>query len=73
MAIYYGLFRSGQREPVGNKLYKSKEDALVEMKEANKQFREYNQMLKKKGIDKKPIKMVRVREYRTTRRKNVFG
>ena len=62
MAIYYGLFRRGNNEPMGRTLYKSEEIAKEERNIANKQFREYNKYIKENKLNKKPITLVRVKK-----------
>ena len=51
-----------------NKVYKSKAQAEKEMRLANKQFKEFNNFIKTKKIKRKPIKLVRVKAVKFSRK-----
>lgn len=73
MVKCYQLVRGKKATPMDNKCYKSKSQATREKNLANKQFKEFNKLIKEKKIDRKPIKLVRVQQINFSRKQNVFG
>jgi len=70
MVKAFQLFR--ESKPMDSKVYSNKNTALKEMKEANTQFKEFNDLVRQGKIDRKPIKLVRVKEVSFSRKRNVF-
>jgi len=71
MVKCFQIFRGSK--PMDNKCYSNRSVALKEMKEANKQFKDYNQFIKQKKLDRKPIKLVRVKQVSFSKKSNVFA
>lgn len=72
MVKVYRLFIGSK--PVGRNVYKSKNDALKEKAEWNKQVKDYNKFIKEKGIDRKKQKLVTsVKEVSFSRKGNIFS
>jgi hypothetical protein len=63
--------RGAKIRPMNSFIYASQDRALKEMKEANKQFREFNVLVKQGKISRKPIELVRVREISYSRKKDI--
>ena len=70
MVKTFRIFRGSK--PMDNKVYSNRSIALKNANEANKQFKEYNQFIRQKKLDRKPIKLVRVKEVSFSRKKNVL-
>ena len=65
----YGLFRG--TEQIGHFLFKSIDKAKEEMLKANRQFKEYNEYVKKNNLNRELIKDVEVKEVNFNRRENL--
>lgn len=70
MVKCYKLVRNNK--PIDTKCYTSKIVALSEMRSANKQFKEFNEFIKKNKINRKPVKLVKVKEFNISRKEELF-
>lgn len=62
----------GKGKSMDNKCYKSPTIARKEMLKTNKEFREFNNYIRKNKIDRKPIELVRVKKVNFKIKENIL-
>lgn len=72
MVKCYQLVRGKESKPMDNRCYKQLVIAKKEMLKVNKEFKEFNQFIKDRKLDRKPIQLVRVKQIKFSRKGNIL-